>query len=90
MAHTKSHKRTGGWLTQQHSEGAMHQETENTKRLITVALTHDEAYHLAQFLKRAGYSDWRTLAANDEEGWIMQGAGYQLSKSLSDAGFNPR
>ena len=57
---------------------------------ITVKLKANEAFEFAQFLKRASFSDWRSLAANDDEAWVMQGAGYEIAKSLSDAGFNPR
>lgn len=57
---------------------------------INTDLTNDEANAFAEFLKRVGYSDFRGLAASDDEAYMMQNAAIKLAKSLADAGFSPR
>lgn len=49
-----------------------------------------EAWALAQYLKRAGFNDYRELARTDEEGYLMQAAAEKLRAALAHAGVNPR
>lgn len=44
----------------------------------------------AQFLKRAGYSDYRALAANEQEAYDMQEAAEKLRTALAERGIAPR
>ena len=48
---------------------------------LTVDLTDAEALHLAQFLKRVTFSDFRSNAQDDDEAYAMRDA---------DAGYAPR
>ena len=53
-------------------------------------LPDDEATALAQYLKRAGLSDYRQLAVDDEEAYSMQAAFERLRTALALAGYAPR
>lgn len=55
-----------------------------------VELSDEQAWALAEFLKRVGYSDWRSLAVSDEEAWQMRQACDQLRKELTLQGYAPR
>ena len=55
-----------------------------------VELSDEQAWAIAQWLKRAGFSQWRALAASDEEAWAMQDAAQQLRDELSFQGYEPR
>jgi hypothetical protein len=55
-----------------------------------VKLSDEQAWALAEFLKRVGYSDWRSLAVSDEEAWQMRQAADQLRKELTLQGYAPR
>lgn len=57
---------------------------------ITLDLPSDEAQALAQYLKRAGFSDFRELAVNDSEAYAMQAAAERLRSALAEAGYAPR
>jgi hypothetical protein len=57
---------------------------------ITFDLPGDEAQALAQYLKRAGLSDFRALAVNDGEAYAMQAAAEHLRSALAEAGHAPR
>jgi hypothetical protein len=57
---------------------------------ILCDLPDDEAYALAQFLKRIGLSHFRALAYNDEEATTMQAAAERLRTALALAGYAPR
>jgi hypothetical protein len=58
---------------------------------ISVELTDIEAWNLAQFLKRVGFSDFRNLNAQDEdEAYVMQQAAARLRTALAQAGYEPR
>ena len=59
-------------------------------KTITADLLDDEAWAFAQFLKRVGYSDYRKLAASDQEAYEMQSAGEVLRRSLAAQGYAPR
>jgi hypothetical protein len=58
-------------------------------RLI-LDLPADEALALAQFLKRVGIDDYRDLAIDDDEAWVMQAAGERVRAALAAAGYAPR
>lgn len=57
---------------------------------IAFELTETQAEALAQFVKRAGLSDYRANAASDDEAYAMQAAGESLRKALATAGYAPR
>lgn len=62
----------------------------NQKVLLEVELTESQALALAQFFKRAGLSDYRDKAVNEEEAYQMQEGGLELQKGLVKLGFDPR
>jgi hypothetical protein len=53
-------------------------------------LTDAQAWHLAQFLKRMGVSDFRSKATDDAEAYAMQDAANQVADALREAGYSPR
>lgn len=55
-----------------------------------VTLTDEQAEAFAQFLKRVGLADYRSLATTEEEAYCMLSAGEAIRKSLAEAGFSPR
>lgn len=57
---------------------------------FTIELTEDQAWALAQYLKRIGYTNYRAHAASDTEAWRMHDAGDALRIALAAAGVNPR
>lgn len=57
---------------------------------LEVQITEPDAEALAQFLKQAGFSDFRALAANDHEAYAMQAGAERVRKALADAGVKPR
>lgn len=57
---------------------------------IKINFLDNEAEALAQFLKRAGFSDFRSLAKSDEEAYAMQSAALKIAQSLSEVGYSPR
>jgi hypothetical protein len=57
---------------------------------ITVTLTDEQAFELAQFLKRVCLSDYRARAASDEEAQAMLDAGEQVRRALAEQGYAPR
>ena len=57
---------------------------------IHLELTDDEAAALAQFLKRVGIDDYRTLAVDQDEAWHMLDAGERVRAALAEAGYAPR
>lgn len=57
---------------------------------LNAKLPNDEAEALAEFLKRVGFSDFRSLAKSNEEAYLMQAGASKVAKSLADAGFDPR
>lgn len=58
--------------------------------MIEVELPDDVALALSEFLKRAGYSDYRGLAASEQEAYEMQDAGEKLRMALAEKGIAPR
>lgn len=57
---------------------------------IDVELTEEQAWQFAQMLKRIGFSDYRSLAENDEQAYEMKAAGRAVQDALARAGINPR
>jgi hypothetical protein len=57
---------------------------------ITVALTEAQAWELAQFLKRACFSDYRGHATSDDEAYHMINAGELIRRALAEQGYAPR
>ena len=57
---------------------------------VTVEFTDQEAWDLAQFFKRVGFTDYRSNAVDDAEAYRMLAAGEKIRKSLTECGYNPR
>lgn len=57
---------------------------------LSVTLTTAEAWEFAQFLKRAGYENYRVCATSQDEAYLMINAGSRIRKSLAEKGFSPR
>lgn len=57
---------------------------------IFAELTADEAWALAQFLKRAGITDYRRLAQTDAEADAMREGAERIRGVLANAGIAPR
>ena len=53
-------------------------------------LTDAQAYALAQFVKRCGWSEWRQNAVDDDEAAMMREAFGQLGRALAEYGYSPR
>ena len=59
-------------------------------RSADAQLTHEEAYDLAQLLKRLSWSELRVCAASDDEAFQMRVAANKLQDTLARAGYAPR
>jgi hypothetical protein len=57
---------------------------------INVTLTENQAWELAQFLKRACFSDYRGHATSDDEAYHMIDAGERIRSALAKKGYAPR
>jgi len=57
---------------------------------VQVELSDEQAWALAQLLKRLGYSDCRGLAQDDNEAWLMMLAAERVRQALTEAGYAPR
>lgn len=57
---------------------------------LSCLLSDSEAWNLAQFFKRAGFSDFRTKAQDNDEAYSMRDAVDKLAVALKDAGYAPR
>ena len=57
---------------------------------LTLEFTEQEAQDLAQFLKRATFSDYRDKAENEEVAYRMQSVGEKVRALLAENGFSPR
>lgn len=62
----------------------------DTPVTVSMALTDDQALALAQFVKRVGWSEFRTNAVDDNEATMIRSAVDVLQQSLADAGYAPR
>jgi hypothetical protein len=56
---------------------------------ITVKFYDQEAWDLAQFLTRAGFSDFRSNTVDDDEAHRMIAAAEKVRKALADVGYLP-
>jgi cytochrome c len=63
-----------------------------TTKTVTLPLdlTEQEAWDFAQFLKRAGYSDYANKAADEDEAYRMLHVGEKVRGALAEAGISPR
>jgi len=57
---------------------------------LTIELPDEQAWALAQYLKRIGYADYRERSAGEEEARLMFEAGEALRAALADEGCAPR
>jgi|ERR1019366_7415590 hypothetical protein len=57
---------------------------------LSLRLTMDQAWALAQFLKRVGLDDYRSLAVDQDEAWLMLDAGERVRSALREVGIAPR
>ena len=57
---------------------------------VVLDLEDNEAWELAQFVKRAGWEHFRTCAVDDEEAYIIRDSVAKLAKALAEAGYAPR
>ena len=57
---------------------------------LDVELTEAEAWHLAQFFKRVGFSEFRANAQDDDEAYAMLDATERVRAALAQAGYAPR
>lgn len=57
---------------------------------LSVSLSEQEAWDLAQFLKRAGFADFRSNAVDDEEAYRMIVAAEKLKSNLAAIGYSQR
>ena len=58
--------------------------------VITVMLSTQQAWAYAQFLKRVGLNDYRALAGDLDEAYLMLHAGEAIRHELRQAGYAPR
>lgn len=58
--------------------------------MISDLLTKEEAWAIAEFCKRVGWTDLRQLAADDDEADAMQAAFIKIAKEFARTGFSPR
>ena len=65
--------------------------TANTNEIcLRVPLSEQEAWDLAQFLKRSAFADFRNNAVDDEEAYRMLAAAEKLKCNLAAIGYSPR
>ena len=57
---------------------------------LSCLLNDGEAWNLAQFFKRVGFSDFRTNAQDDTEAYAMRDAADRVAGALKAAGYAPR
>ena len=57
---------------------------------INLEIDSEQAWALAQLVKRLGWSEVRSNAVNDNEAHTMRDALGELAKALSEVGFFPR
>lgn len=57
---------------------------------LSVELTEQEAWDYAQFLKRVGFSEFRTNAQDDDEAYRMLAVSEKIRRAINDLGINPR
>jgi hypothetical protein len=65
-------------------------DTTMKTQLFDLELTNAQAWALAEFLKRTGYTDIREKAVDDSEASDMQSALGELERTLARYGYSPR
>lgn len=63
---------------------------QNSEISVTVEFTDQEAWDLAQFFKRVGFTDYRSNAIDEAEAYRMLAAGEKFRKALALHGYHPR
>lgn len=58
--------------------------------IVTVELDAEQAWALAQLVKRIGWADCRSLAEDDEQTRLMIQATERVRAALAAAGYTPR
>jgi hypothetical protein len=58
-------------------------------RSLEIELTDEQAYALAQYLKRVQFDDFRRRAIDEDDAYVMQDAASEVCKALADAGYDP-
>ncbi|WP_347988683.1 hypothetical protein [Methylomonas sp. AM2-LC] len=62
----------------------------NLENRLTVLLTDQEVWDLAQYFKRTGFSDYRSNAVDEAEAYRMLSAGEKIRNALAELGYAPR
>lgn len=62
---------------------------EQSKILITLELSEEQALDYAQFLERISFFEYRNLATSESEAYSMMYAGEKIRNELTKAGFAP-
>ncbi len=57
---------------------------------LSANLTDAQAWNLAQFLKRVGFSEFRSNAQDEQEAYAMRDAAEIVRKALAEEGYAPR
>ena len=57
---------------------------------VTFELSGDEAWALAQFVKRVGWTAMAECSESEEETYLIRSALSQLADALRDQGYAPR
>jgi len=57
---------------------------------LHIELPEEQAWALAQLLKRIGFSDCRTLAEDEAQAYLMLHAAELVHRALAEAGCAPR
>ena len=57
---------------------------------VSLAINEDEAWTLAQFVKRVTWSEMRACAQDEAEAELIRAGITSLQTALKDAGFAPR
>jgi hypothetical protein len=73
---------------QPHENYAMSSRTKMVK--ISASLTDAQAGNLAQFLKRVGFSEFRSNAQDEQEAYAMRDAADIIRGALAEKGYAPR
>ena len=71
----------------------LHRDAESSPHALCLhgeTVTPYEAWAFAQFLKRAGWDHYRTLAIGDDEATAMQVAAERLRQALAQQDYAPR
>ncbi len=57
---------------------------------LMVQLSDQDAWDLAQFLKRVGFAEFRSNAVDDDAAYRMQAAVEKIRRNLVAIGYDPR